>query len=68
MGSQTQLSALSADEGEEGKRALGQFCLPSEPVPTIVTTSRLLTTGVDVPTCRNVVIARRSVRWSTSSK
>jgi type I restriction enzyme R subunit len=27
-------------------------------VPTIVTTSKLLTTGVDVPTCKNIVIAR----------
>src|SRR5947208_6855443 len=26
--------------------------------PTIVTTSQMLTTGVDVPTCKNVVIAR----------
>jgi type I restriction enzyme, R subunit len=27
-------------------------------VPTLVTTSQLLTTGVDVPTCKNIVIAR----------
>src|SRR5436309_13176449 len=26
--------------------------------PTIVTTSQMLTTGVDAPTCKNVVIAR----------
>ncbi len=26
--------------------------------PVIVTTSQLLTTGVDVPTCKNIVIAR----------
>ena len=27
-------------------------------VPTIVTTSQMLTTGVDVPTCKNIVLAR----------
>jgi type I restriction enzyme, R subunit len=27
-------------------------------VPTLVTTSQLLTTGVDIPTCKNIVIAR----------
>jgi len=27
-------------------------------VPTVVTTSQMLTTGVDVPTCRHVVLAR----------
>jgi len=27
-------------------------------VPTLVTTSQMLTTGVDVPTCKNVVLAR----------
>src|SRR5947208_16678804 len=26
--------------------------------PTIVTTSQMLTTGVDAPTCKNVVLAR----------
>ena len=26
--------------------------------PVIVTTSQLLTTGVDIPTCKNIVIAR----------
>src|SRR5207253_2506732 len=27
-------------------------------VPALVTTSQMLTTGVDVPTCKNVVLAR----------
>src|SRR5438094_5609286 len=27
-------------------------------VPTLVTTSQMLTTGVDVPTCKNVVLTR----------
>jgi superfamily II DNA or RNA helicase len=40
------------------KKALGRFAEPSEPYPVVVATSRLLSTGVDVPTCKNVVLAR----------
>ena len=29
-----------------------------EPIPVVVTTSRLLSTGVDVPTCKNIVLFR----------
>ncbi len=49
---------IVADEGYGGKRALGRFSTPDEPTPVIVTTSKLLTTGVDVPTCKNIVLAR----------
>lgn len=49
---------IVADEGQEGKRALGRFSTPDERTPVIVTTSKLLTTGVDVPTCKNIVLAR----------
>jgi type I site-specific restriction endonuclease len=49
---------IVADEGAEGKRVLGRFSLPDELMPAVVTTSRLLTTGVDVPTCKNIVLAR----------
>ncbi len=49
---------IVAETGDEGKRALGRFSLPDERTPVIATTSRLLTTGVDVPTCQNVVLAR----------
>jgi superfamily II DNA or RNA helicase len=40
------------------KKALGRFAEPTEPYPVVVATSRLLSTGVDVPTCKNVVLAR----------
>ena len=45
---------------EEGRSArhLSDFQDPEKPMPVIVTTSKLLTTGVDVPTCKNVVLAR----------
>ena len=49
---------IVSDEGTDGKRALGRFSTPDEPAPVIVTTSKLLSTGVDVPTCKNVVLAR----------
>lgn len=49
---------IVSDEGIEGKRALGRFSTPSERTPVVVTTSKLLTTGVDVPTCKNIVLAR----------
>lgn len=29
-----------------------------EPIPVVVTTSRLMSTGVDVPTCKNIVLFR----------
>ena len=31
---------------------------PENQVPVIVTTSQMLTTGVDVPTCQNIILAR----------
>jgi len=49
---------IVSEESGAGKRALGKFSTPEEPTPVVVTTSRLLTTGVDVPTCKNIVIAR----------
>lgn len=49
---------ITADEGDIGTTFLGKFSDPEEKAPTIVTTSRLLTTGVDIPTCQNIVIAR----------
>ena len=41
---------------DEGKAALDYFQNPREPVPVVATTSRLLNTGTDVPTCKLIVI------------
>ncbi len=49
---------IVSDDAGEGKRMLGNFSLPREKTPVIVTTSQLLSTGVDVPTCKNIVLAR----------
>jgi type I restriction enzyme R subunit len=49
---------VTADEGEIGRGHLGRFQDIDTTTPTILTTSQLLTTGVDAPTCKNVVLAR----------
>ncbi|HPA17785.1 MAG TPA: DEAD/DEAH box helicase family protein [Verrucomicrobiae bacterium] len=49
---------ITADEGDIGRGHLGRFQDVEGRTPVIVTTSQLLTTGVDIPTCRNIVLAR----------
>ncbi|HET9410048.1 MAG TPA: DEAD/DEAH box helicase family protein [Candidatus Sulfotelmatobacter sp.] len=47
-----------SDEGKIGRGYLDKFMELETLVPTLVTTSQMLTTGVDVPTCKNVVLTR----------
>ncbi len=49
---------VTADEGDIGRGHLGRFQDVDTRSPVILTTSQLLTTGVDVPTCKNIVLAR----------
>ena len=42
----------------EGQNELGRFTDPESKYPVLVTTSRLLSTGVDVQTCRLIVLDR----------
>lgn len=49
---------VTADEGEVGGGFLSQFQDIEGTYPVILTTSQLLTTGVDAPTCKNVVLVR----------
>jgi type I restriction enzyme R subunit len=49
---------VTADEGDIGIGHLSKFQELETRSPVILTTSKLLTTGVDVPTCKNIVIAR----------
>ncbi len=49
---------VTADEGDIGRGHLSHFQDVDKPAPVILTTSQLLTTGVDAPTCKNVVLAR----------
>lgn len=49
---------VTADEGQIGRGHLSRFQDVETRTPAILTTSQLLTTGVDAPTCKNVVLAR----------
>src|SRR6185503_6477946 len=49
---------ITAEEGDRGRGYLSRFQELETTTPAIVTTSQLLSTGVDVPTCRNVALAR----------
>lgn len=52
------VARVTSDEGERGGGFLDQFQDPENDFPVILTTSQLLTTGVDAPTCKNVVLVR----------
>jgi type I restriction enzyme R subunit len=49
---------VTAEEGDTGRAHLGRFQEPEQLTPAIVTTSQLLSTGVDIPTCKVVALAR----------
>jgi len=52
------VARVTADEGAIGRGHLSRFQDVDTTTPTILTSSQLLTTGVDAPTCKNVVLAR----------
>ncbi len=47
-----------SDEGDIGRGYLSRFQEPEQTTPVVVTTSKLLTTGVDIQTCKNIAIVR----------
>jgi type I restriction enzyme R subunit len=49
---------VTADEGDIGIGHLSKFQELETITPVILTTSKLLSTGVDAPTCKNIVLAR----------
>jgi type I restriction enzyme R subunit len=49
---------VTADEGKIGLGHMAVFQDVETTAPVILTTSQLLTTGLDAPTCKNVVIVR----------
>jgi type I restriction enzyme R subunit len=49
---------VTADEGDIGRGHLERFQDVETRSPVVLTTSQLLTTGVDAPTCKNIVLAR----------
>ncbi len=52
------VARVVSDEGKVGRGHLDDFQDPEKVTPVILTTSQMLTTGVDAPTCRNVVLFR----------
>jgi type I restriction enzyme R subunit len=49
---------VTSDEGDIGRGHMERFQDVETRTPVILTTSQLLTTGLDAPTCRNVVLVR----------
>lgn len=49
---------VTSEEGTVGRGYLSKFQELETTTPVLVTTSQLLTTGVAIPTCKNIVIAR----------
>lgn len=49
---------VTSIEGDIGRGHLGRFQELETETPVILTTSQMLTTGVDAPTCKNIVLAR----------
>jgi type I restriction enzyme R subunit len=47
-----------SEEGDIGRGHLSRFQELEKETPVILTTSKLLTTGVDMPTCKNVVLVK----------
>lgn len=52
------VSRITANEGEYGRERLSRFQDIEDDSVIIVTTSKLLTTGVDAPTVKNIAIVR----------
>jgi len=49
---------VTSDEKQIGRGHLGRFQELETATPVILTTSQLLTTGVDIPTCKNIALVR----------
>jgi type I restriction enzyme R subunit len=49
---------VTSEEGQIGRGHLSRFQELETVSPVILTTSQLLTTGVDIPTCKNIAIVR----------
>jgi type I restriction enzyme R subunit len=52
------VARVVSDEGDIGRAHLGRFMELETQTPTILTTSQMLTTGVNAPTCKNIVLVR----------
>jgi type I restriction enzyme R subunit len=51
-------TAIVSEEGEAGHRRLEQFQDSDKPLPVVATSAELLSTGVDAPAVRNIVLMK----------
>jgi len=58
MDHQDYVCRVTSEEGDIGRGHLSDFQDLESKTPVILTTSKLLTTGVDAPTCKNIVLVR----------
>ena len=49
---------IVSEEGDVGRSHLSDFADTEKPLPVVATTSELLSTGVDLPTVKNIVLFR----------
>ncbi|HXK61905.1 MAG TPA: DEAD/DEAH box helicase family protein, partial [Acidobacteriota bacterium] len=49
---------IISEEGEEARKWLEEFADSDKKAPVVATTAELLSTGVDVPSCRNIVFMK----------
>ena len=54
-------TAIVSEEGEAGRRRLEQFQDSDKPLPVVATSAELLSTGVDAPAVRNIVLMKTLV-------
>jgi type I site-specific restriction endonuclease len=60
---------VTADDGKIGEQHLRDFQDNEKSIPTVLTTSQKLSTGVDAPEIRNIVLLRPvRIPWSSSSR
>lgn len=59
IGQVTKFVVRITGDSDEGRLALDDFIHPERRYPVIATTSKLLTTGVDVQTCKLIVLNQR---------
>jgi len=58
LGYDTYAYPIVAEEGDEAKVMLRRFQDSDQKIPVVATTAELLSTGVDVPSCRNIVFMK----------
>lgn len=58
MGIDNYTRPIISEEGEEARRWLEDFADSDKKTPVVATTAELLSTGVDVPSCKNIVFMK----------